>query len=120
MVDIDGMMFGLFLAVLIIIAIILLMIFSTKKVIKNIKDKQVLNPLHVLAITFGLTFLFNNILNEIVIHIAIIIIGIIGNIYNYKNKENNRHFFLGIVVYSFMLLNSILGIIHYIEFYDLI
>lgn len=103
MVDIDGMMFGLFLIGMVFLAIILLILFSTKKVLKNQKEKQETNPVYILLIVFGLLFLFGNLIGDCIIPLVTIIVGIIGNIYNYKNKRN-KYFVLGIIVYSLMLL----------------
>ncbi|MCI8272732.1 MAG: hypothetical protein HFJ55_01460 [Clostridia bacterium] len=103
MVDIHGMKFMLFFVGMISLSIILVIVFSTKKVIKNKKENQETNPLYILLIVFGLLFLFNNLIDECMIPLVTIIIGIVGNIYNLKNKQN-KYFVLGFIVYSLMIL----------------
>lgn len=103
MVDINGFIFGLFLIGIILVVIFLLIVLSAKKVIKSKKENQSTNPLYIFVIVFGLLFLLSKMINQVVIPIFSIIVGIIGNIYNYKNKQN-KYFVLGIIVYSLMLI----------------
>jgi len=103
MADVDGLVFGLILAMVIIFAIVFLIAFSIRKVSREQKENKPTNPLYIVLIVFGILFFVRN---ELIISLATIIVGIIGNIYNYKDKQN-KYFVLSIIVYSMMLIYGV-------------
>ena len=100
------MMFGLLLVGIIFLVIILVVLFSTKGILKNKKQNQVINPIYIFLIVFGLLFLLNSLVNGWIISSVTIIVGMLGNIYNFKNRKN-KYFVLGVIIYLFILLYGV-------------
>ena len=105
MVDDKGFLFGLIFIGMILVSFIMIIIFSINKVKNSIKENKGVNPIYILLIVLCITFIFQNIIHEIGISLMFFIAGIMGNIYNYKQKD--KYFKLGIFIYTLMMIYGI-------------
>ena len=105
MVDEKGFLFGLIFIGIIIFGIIMTIIVSITRVKESIKESKGVNPIHILLIVLCITFIFQNIIHEIGISLIFSIIGIIGNIYNYRKKD--KYYKLGMLIYTLMIIYGI-------------
>ena len=110
MVDEKGFLFGLIFIGIIIFGIIMAIIVSITKVKESIKESKGVNPINILLIVLCITFIFQNIIHEIGISLIFSIIGIIGNIYNHKQK--GKYYRLGIFIYTLMIVYGIFFLVY--------
>ena len=104
MINENEIMFYFIVGGLILFSIVFLIACSIRKVSKNQKENKPTNAFYIVLILYGILFFIKN---ELIISLSSIIVGIIGNIYNYKNKEN-KYFKLNIVIYSLMILYGLM------------
>ena len=120
MIDEKGMMFALILILVLQAIIVGLIIFSIKRLSKKgktVSDSKVnaMNSIYVVIIMFCVLFLLNSYINLIFIALTTIIVGIIGYIYNYKNKTN-KYFIFNAIVYTLVLIYGIFALFHCIKY----
>jgi hypothetical protein len=79
--------------------------FSITKIKDAMKENKGINPVYILLILLSITFIFQKLVAEIGIALVFFIIGIIGNIYNYKQKD--KYYKSGMIIYTLILIYGI-------------